>query len=113
MLVSGLEKNGISEGDALVPAAVTDTGCERELNEDRYAVIECPSGMAWLVCDGMGGVSGGELAAQIAIDAIRRDLLNYPPRDPEVALRSAVNESNRVIVLRRQNQAFSQMGTTA
>lgn len=101
------------EGDETqVPAAATDTGCERELNEDRYAVIDCPSGVAWLVCDGMGGTTGGELAAQIAIDSIRRDLMNYPPRDVETALRNAVQESNRVIVLRRQNPAFSQMGTT-
>lgn len=98
--------------DLFVPAAITDTGCERDLNEDRYAVVECESGIAWLVCDGMGGSTGGELAAQLAIDAIRRDLENLPARPPDVALRSAILEANRVIVLRRQNQAFAQMGTT-
>jgi protein phosphatase len=96
----------------LIPAAITDAGCERELNEDRYAVIESPSGLAWLVCDGMGGVSGGELAAQLALDAIRRDLENMPVRSPEEALKSAILEANRIIVLRRQNPAFAQMGTT-
>lgn len=101
-----------SESVSGVPAAITDTGCERQLNEDRYAVIESPSGMAWLVCDGMGGEAGGELAAQIAIDAIRRDLEGLPARPAEIALRSAVLEANRVIVLRRQNQAFAGMGTT-
>jgi serine/threonine protein phosphatase PrpC len=103
-----LEDTGDSDQ---VPAAITDTG-ERELNEDRYAVIESRSGLAWLVCDGMGGATGGELAAQLAIDAIRRDLENLPPRPAEQALRGALLEANRVIVLRRQNQAFSQMGTT-
>jgi len=115
MLLDGGEKNRPQEGDggdAAVPAAITDTGCERDLNEDRYAVVESGSGLAWLVCDGMGGAAGGELAAQLAIDAIRRDLENLPPRAPEAALRSALAEANRVIVLRRQNQAFSQMGTT-
>jgi serine/threonine protein phosphatase PrpC len=112
MLVHGMNQENHDDADPQVPAAATDTGCERELNEDRYAVIESPSGLAWLVCDGMGGATGGELAAQIAIDSIRRDLMNYPPRDVETALRSAVQESNRVIVLRRQNPAFSQMGTT-
>ncbi|MBX7139144.1 MAG: protein phosphatase 2C domain-containing protein [Oligoflexia bacterium] len=96
-----------------VPAAITDTGCERHLNEDRYAVIESPSGVAWFVCDGMGGEAGGELAAQLAIDAIRRDLETLGPRNPDVALKSAMLEANRVIVLRRQNQAFAAMGTTA
>ncbi|NDC38691.1 MAG: serine/threonine-protein phosphatase [Proteobacteria bacterium] len=112
MLLNDTERGSLSDDSTLVPAAATDTGCERELNEDRYAVIDCPSGVAWLVCDGMGGAPGGDLAAQIAIDSIRRDLQNYPPRDVETALRSAVQESNRVIVLRRQNPAFSQMGTT-
>ena len=116
MLVEGADKvNQLSndgDGDNDIPAAITDTGCERQLNEDRYAVIESHSGLAWLVCDGMGGVTGGELAAQLAIDAIRRDLENLPPRTPDVALKSAILESNRIIVLRRQNRAFAGMGTT-
>ncbi|RIL08407.1 MAG: hypothetical protein DCC75_08990 [Proteobacteria bacterium] len=102
----------IDSGSFDVPAAITDTGCERDLNEDRYAVIESHSGIAWLVCDGMGGSTGGELAAQLAIDAMRRNLENLPPRPPDAALHSAILEANRIIVLRRQNQAFSQMGTT-
>lgn len=106
------EKSRIDEEDRSIPAAITDTGCERELNEDRYAVIESPSGLAWLVCDGMGGQAGGELAAQLAIDGIRRDLENLPWRSCLSALKSAVLEANRIIVLRRQNQAFAQMGTT-
>lgn len=100
------------ESDPSVPAAITDTGCERDLNEDRYAVVESSSGVAWIVCDGMGGVTGGELAAQIAIDAIRRDLENLPSRRPDLALKSAILEANRIIVLRRQNPAFAGMGTT-
>ncbi|MCB0336030.1 MAG: Stp1/IreP family PP2C-type Ser/Thr phosphatase [Bdellovibrionales bacterium] len=103
----------ISNREALrVPAAITDTGCERDLNEDRYAAIESPSGLAWLVCDGMGGVTGGELAAQLAIDGVRRDLEGQPGRPPAEAFESAVLEANRIIVLRRQNQAFAHMGTT-
>jgi serine/threonine protein phosphatase PrpC len=98
--------------DQFLPAAITDTGCERELNEDRYAVIESPVGIVWLICDGMGGVSGGELAAQLAIDSMRRVLESSEGRTPEEALRLAIKEANRVIVLRRQNQAFAQMGTT-
>ncbi|MCB0318556.1 MAG: Stp1/IreP family PP2C-type Ser/Thr phosphatase [Bdellovibrionales bacterium] len=103
---------GFKNSKAKMPAAITDTGCERELNEDRYAVVECDSGLAWLVCDGMGGVTGGELAAQLAIDAMRRDLESGKARSPEVALKNSVVEANRVIVLRRQNPAFASMGTT-
>lgn len=98
--------------EALVPAAITDPGMERELNEDRYAVIESNVGVAWFVCDGVGGVAGGELAAQLAIDAMRRELEQSDESDAEQVLVSALQEANRVIVLRRQNQAFGQMGTT-
>ncbi len=100
------------EDDFSIPAAITDTGCERELNEDRYAVIESNSGIAWIVCDGMGGAMGGELAAQLVIDDLRRDLEQLPPRPPVVALKAATLEANRVIVLRRSNPAFASMGTT-
>jgi PPM family protein phosphatase len=100
------------EDISLIPAALTDSGCEREFNEDRYAVIDSPSGLAWFVCDGMGGVTGGELAAQLAIDTIRRDLEGKPLRSAGEALESAVIEANRVIILRRQNELFSGMGTT-
>ena len=95
-----------------IPAAITDIGCEREINEDRYAVVDSPLGQAWIVCDGMGGVLGGELAAQLAIDAIRRALENGDYENSKEALRTAVEEANRIIVLRRQNPAFGSMGTT-
>ena len=106
------KKSSHDKADFSVPAAVTDTGCERELNEDRYAVVESESGVTWIVCDGMGGSAGGELAAQLAIDAIRRDLESQPARASDVALHGAILEANRIIVLRRQNPAFSGMGTT-
>lgn len=99
-------------GDLPVPAAVTDIGCEREINEDRYAVIDSSSGKMWVVCDGMGGTLGGELAAQLAIDAMRRVLQDGGSAEPDQALSGAIEEANRRIVLRRQNPSFSGMGTT-
>ncbi len=100
------------KSDESIPAAMTDIGCERDINEDRYAVIESPSGRAWVVCDGMGGVVGGELAAQLAIDTIRRALENGDYENSNEAIRVAIEEANRIIVLRRQNPSFSSMGTT-
>ncbi len=106
-----LAADGVSDSE-IVPAAISDTGCERDLNEDRYSVVDSTSGVAWIVCDGMGGSTGGELAAQLAIDAMRRDLEGQDGRPAEIALKSAILEANRIIVLRRQNPAFSGMGTT-
>lgn len=96
-----------------MPAALTDTGCERDLNEDRFMLIEKKDGMVWIVCDGMGGVAGGELAAQLAIEAMKREIEPASLKDPEAVLKHAMIEANRIIVLRRQNPSFAQMGTTA
>jgi len=111
MIGSTASRKG-AEAERDIPAAITDVGCEREINEDRYAVIDSPLGKVWLVCDGMGGVMGGELAAQLAIDAIRRTIEQRYDDTPTAALQQSIEEANRVIVLRRQNPAFSAMGTT-
>ena len=94
------------------PAAVSDIGCEREINEDRYACFSFGDSTVWVVCDGMGGAVGGELAAQLAIDTIKKVLENDPASISHELLMYAFNEANRVVVLRRQNPAFSGMGTT-
>ncbi len=109
--VSEAPEEGVMQDDTS-SAALTDIGCEREINEDRYAVIDSPNGKAWIVCDGMGGSLGGELAAQLAIDAIKRQLQILDTRDLADVIKFAIEEANRVIVLRRQNPAFSKMGTT-
>lgn len=95
-----------------LPVAVTDIGCEREINEDRYAGFKVTGGYVWIVCDGMGGAVGGELAAQLALDTIKRSLESHPDEVNIEILTQAIQEANRVIVLRRQNPAFSGMGTT-
>jgi protein phosphatase len=48
--------------------AATDTGRVRTLNEDAY-VLRPDQGL-FVVCDGMGGGPAGEVASQLAIDAI-------------------------------------------
>lgn len=93
-------------------ASATDIGIDRAINEDRFAVVPSKSGSAWFVLDGMGGVSGGEFAAQLAIDAIRRYVEGHECAPPADILSGAVSEGNRAVVIRRQNQKFSSMGTT-
>jgi serine/threonine protein phosphatase PrpC len=88
--------------------AATDTGRVRKLNEDVY-MIRAEQGL-FVVCDGMGGGPAGEIASQIAVDAIfeelkgdvreiagssSRDDNGYLPRTSRLA--SAVRRSNEVV----------------
>ncbi|MBR5203089.1 MAG: Stp1/IreP family PP2C-type Ser/Thr phosphatase [Clostridia bacterium] len=51
--------------------AKTDIGLKRESNQDSYAAGELPGSVAWaVVCDGMGGAAGGNLASSTAVKII-------------------------------------------
>ncbi len=51
--------------------AKTDIGLARTSNQDSYAAGELPGSVAWaVVCDGMGGVAGGNLASSTAVKLI-------------------------------------------
>jgi serine/threonine protein phosphatase PrpC len=60
----------------LVPFAQTDVGKQREHNEDNYLLLpmDASSGL-FVVADGMGGQAAGEVASQLAVEAMRERAL--------------------------------------
>lgn len=53
----------------------SDIGRVRETNEDAFRFGKYDDGSIWaVVCDGMGGVSGGRLASSIAADMVSRKI---------------------------------------
>ncbi len=86
---------------ALRAGAGTDTGKQRESNEDAYLCH--PEEGFFAAIDGVGGYAGGEVAAAEARDAIRRRLL-HPTDAPEVRLREAVANANNKIYWRSQEE---------
>jgi protein phosphatase len=93
-------------------AGRTDVGLVRERNED--ALLVEPELGLYLVCDGMGGHLGGQVASSTAVesarDALRRGAND--PRDPDPMV-TAIREANGAVLRRAQgDRSLHNMGTT-
>ena len=87
----------------------THPGLKRAINQDRV-FGEAP---LFVVADGMGGHQGGEVAASLAVETFRERAHLCTQSDPAEALRSIVEEANRRIYTRSQEQPeYAGMGTT-
>ncbi|RMG24494.1 MAG: serine/threonine-protein phosphatase [Armatimonadetes bacterium] len=82
----------------------TDIGCVRENNEDKFEYFLPESepmlavrGLAFLVCDGMGGHAAGQIASELACKTFLHAYLNHMSADPVEAARTAVQHANRFV----------------
>lgn len=100
-------------------AAKTDIGKVRESNQDAYATGELPDGVAWaVVCDGMGGAAGGNVASQTAVKIISEQITSayrasMRSKSIKNLLVSAINAANiSVFDMAQANAELAGMGTT-
>lgn len=99
--------------------AKTDKGHVRNSNQDAYAVGEFSDEVVWaVVCDGMGGANGGNIASALAVKVIS-DRINVSyreqMRDSSIInmLDSALNAANvEVFDLAQSKTELNGMGTT-
>ncbi|MCA9694648.1 MAG: Stp1/IreP family PP2C-type Ser/Thr phosphatase [Myxococcales bacterium] len=114
--------------------ARTEVGCVRKRNEDQFLVVNLATrerglkqrnrvqtlseaGTVLAVCDGMGGAAAGDVASDMAVDALHRTVLQHTPYlDQErarSALLAAVTAANLAILdYAAQDPLRHGMGTT-
>ncbi|MFN9734379.1 MAG: PP2C family protein-serine/threonine phosphatase, partial [Microcystis sp.] len=107
----------------------TDTGPLREHNEDacypptnQAITLAHGQNPLAIVCDGIGGQEGGEIAAQLAIETLPREINRSPTTDIEVypeshslVLEQAIRVTNDLISQRNDQESRQdrqRMGTT-
>lgn len=97
----------------------SDKGAVRSSNQDAFMVGTMDDGSSWaVVCDGMGGASGGNVASRLAVDHFSASLkAGYRSGMSESSvknlLESAVNAANiRVFDKSRESKELNGMGTT-
>lgn len=106
-------------------AAYTDTGRQRNHNEDYFAIDskvhkqELPEGAIltktglYILCDGMGGHAGGEVASKLAVNTIRKyfqETWTSGELPNQESIKEAVYLANQAIYDLNQQQARSGMG---
>ncbi len=87
----------------------------RKENQDMYGGIHTGSTVILTVCDGMGGMNGGQTASHIAVTEIIQTLAETPEKDLGAnAIRKAIENANAAIYRRALNTPpLRGMGTTA
>ncbi len=103
----------------MIISAKTDIGAYRESNQDAFCTGSFVSGDAWaVVCDGMGGVSGGQVASRVCIEkasaVIKRGYrADLSVKSAKNLLQSAINTANAAVFDEAQKDiTLHGMGTT-
>lgn len=103
-----------SFGFPLAVAVGTDVGRIRDNNEDSYGSAWLDDGSLFvMVADGMGGHEAGEVASNLAVQAVEDAITREPDGDPRTRMFDALLEANSAILDEGARSGTRGMGTTA
>lgn len=89
------KKNEEKTGPKTKSAGLTDVGLRRSHNEDAFFLSD-EAGL-YLVADGMGGHSFGEVASAMAVETVSKKFLSSNREKPASLLTEAIQEANNRI----------------
>lgn len=103
----------------MIIAGKTDKGKVRRTNQDDYAAGKLPGSASYaVVCDGMGGANGGNVASSTAVKIISESILNgfspsFDNQHVHDLLENSIQKANaEVYEMARKDQSLFGMGTT-
>ncbi len=89
------------------------TGLVREANQDFADTLQTGQGFLAVVCDGVGGNSGGETASRVAVESIIEFFSANEDMEPTARLQMAVESANaRINEVARHDSNLTGMATT-
>ena len=85
----------------------------RNENQDYYGYCDTPLGLAVVLCDGMGGLQGGQIASSVAVNSILSNLLAFEsPEKSDEILRKVIKKANADVLQAAADSGIVGMGTT-
>lgn len=72
-------------------------GYNRKVNQDAVAIAEVDGGLLFILCDGMGGENGGEIASELAIKSVLSFFNSSSDSDYLDRLKTSIIETNEFI----------------
>lgn len=94
----------------------TDIGLNptRDKNEDYYGRFDGDFGTLLIVCDGIGGNAGGEIASRLAVDAIHSYIAKHhiPTEETMIIRQSVEHAQQKIMEAVNENPTLAGMGST-
>ncbi|KFK97903.1 MULTISPECIES: PP2C family serine/threonine-protein phosphatase [unclassified Serratia (in: enterobacteria)] len=94
-----------------ITVASTSNQGERVTNQDQIGEVVGLRAACFVVCDGIAGLPGGEIAAKVARDSILQNFDGERHLDAQ-SIRQYIAQANHAIRQQQQSEQYRKMGTT-